>query len=328
MSTSAVNGERPPSARILLSSDAFDERDRFDAWREELMLRVMRVDVDVPDKKSFHTRLRVLNLPNVGVIERRSTPSVVRRTAELIRDGDDSLVFSLPWRKSIETRGLAAEARVGPGEAIIHSLNEITSSRAPQGFRGVSLRIARQTALSVAPHAERRLNRTIPIDRSASFILQAYLISLVSTAGGLSSTVATLADRHLRELLANIFDPEGDLARAGSYGGVKAARLQAVIAEIARRLSDPDLNAATLGRRLGLSERYVQQLLEGAGVSFSGYVRELRLKRAHQMLRDPLTRHLRVGDIAAMAGFDDLSHFNRMFRLQFGETPSDARRAQ
>jgi AraC-like DNA-binding protein len=328
MSTGAISRERPPSARILLSSDAFDERDRFDAWRKELMLRVMRVDVDVPDKKSFHTRLRVLNLPNVGVIERRSTPSEVRRSAELIRDGDDSLVFSLPWRKSIETRGPAAEASVGPGEAIIHSLNEITCSRTPQGFRGVSLRIARQTALRIAPPAERRLNRRIPMDRSASFILQSYLVSLVSTADGLSSSVATLADLHLRELLANIFDPDGDLARAGVYGGVKAARLQAVIAEIARRLADPELSAAAVGRRLGLSERYVQQLLEGAGLSFSAYVRGLRLKRAHQLLRDPLMRELRIGDIAAMAGFDDLSHFNRMFRLQFGERPTDARRSQ
>ena len=319
----ARNGERPPSAPILLSSDAFDERDRFDAWREELMLRVMRVDVDVPDKRSFHTRLRMLHLPNVSIIERRSTPSVVTRTAELVRDGDDSLVVSLPWRKSIETRGSAFESRVGPGEAIIHSLNEITRSRAPEGFRGVSLRVARQTARSVAPYAERRLNRAISVDRTASLILQSYLISLVSSPGGLSPSVATLADRHLRELLANMFDPEGDLARAGVYGGVKAARLHAIVEEIGRRLADPSLSAAAVGR---LSERYVQQLLEGAGVSFSGYVRELRLKRAHQMLRDPLTRHLRVGDIAAMAGFSDLSHFNHTFRQRFGESPTDARR--
>jgi AraC-like DNA-binding protein len=91
-------------------------------------------------------------------------------------------------------------------------------------------------------------------------------------------------------LLAHVFDPEGDLARAGVCGGVKAARLKAIVEEIGRRLADPSLSAATVGRRLGLSERYVQQLLEGAGFSFSGYVRELRLKRAHQMLRDPLTR--------------------------------------
>jgi AraC-like DNA-binding protein len=324
----SIDRQSGGAAAIVLSSDALDPRDRFDAWREELMLRVMRVDVDVPDKRSFHTRLRVLNLPNVSIIERRSTPSIVGRTAELVRDGDDSLVFSLPWRKSIETRGPAVEARVGPGEAIIHSLNEVTRSRAPQGFRGVSLRIGRQAARSVAPDAERRLNQAIPVDRTAAFILQSYLVSLVSTAGGLSPSVATLADRHLRELLANMFDPEGDLARAGVYGGVKAARLRAVFEEIARRLHDPTLSAAVVGRRLGLSERYVQQLMEGAGHSFSAYVRELRLKRAYQLLRDPLSRHLRISEVAAAAGFEDLSHFNHMFRLTFGETPTNVRRGR
>jgi AraC-like DNA-binding protein len=328
MSALAINGDRSSNAPILLSSDAFDARDRFDAWREELMLRVMRVDVDVPDKGSFHTRLRVLNLPNVGVIERRSTPSVVKRTAELVRDGDDSVVFSLPWREGIESRGVAGEARVRPGQAIIHSLHEITSSRAPQGFRGVSLRIARQTAQSVAPNVDRRLNRAIPIDETASAILRSYLVSLMTASRGLSQSVAALADIHVRELLAHVFDPFGEIARGQAYGGIKAARLQAVIQEIARRFADPGLSAAGVGRSLGLSDRYVHLLLEGAGLSFSAYVRALRLKRARQLLRDPLTRELRIGDIAAMAGFNDLSRFNRAFRSQFGERPTDARRAQ
>jgi hypothetical protein len=74
-------------------------RDRFDAWREELMLRVIRVDVDVPDRSTFRTRLRVLTLPNLAIIERRSTPSVVKRTHDLVRDGDDALVLTLPWGK-------------------------------------------------------------------------------------------------------------------------------------------------------------------------------------------------------------------------------------
>jgi transcriptional regulator GlxA family with amidase domain len=72
----------------------------------------------------------------------------------------------------------------------------------------------------------------------------------------------------------------------------------------------------------------VQQLLEGAGLSFSTFVRVSRLKRARRLLRDPLSSHLRIVDIAMMTGFGDLSHFNRAFRLQFGETPTDARRAR
>jgi hypothetical protein len=49
------------NAPTLLSSDAFDARDRFNAWREEIMLRVARVDVGVPDPKQFRTRLALFD---------------------------------------------------------------------------------------------------------------------------------------------------------------------------------------------------------------------------------------------------------------------------
>ncbi len=323
MSTQSEEVDR--SAPLLLSSDAFGERNRFDAWREELMLRVIHVDVDVPDKKNFHTRLRVLNLPNVAIIERRSTPSLIRRTANLVSDGDDALVFSLPWRNVIEVKAGDHQARVSPGGAIITSLNEISSLRTPEGVRGVSLRVGRHVARSLAPDAEVLLNRAIRLDQAAFAILSTYLVSLLSASSGLSSPVAQLADLQVRELLAHAYDPAGDLARAEAYGGIRSARLQAVVRHIALRLADGDLSAASVGRSLRLSERYIQQLLEGAGYSFSSYVREQRLKRARQLLRDRLTSHLRVSDIASMAGFNDLSHFNRAFRSYFGETPSDAR---
>jgi AraC-like DNA-binding protein len=328
VSTPTLVEEPHRLAPLLLSSDSFNERGRFDAWREELMLRVIRVDVEVPDKATFRTRLRILNLPNVAIIERRSTPSVVKRTAELVRDGDDALVFTLPWGKNIDMRAGFDEARVGPGQAIITSLNEVGSLRTPAGVRGVSVRIDRKAALTLAPDAERLLNRPINIDEAAFAILSSYLVSLMSVPRGLSRLVALLADQQVRELLAHVFNPAGDLARAQVYGGIKAARLQAVVRDIGQRLADPDLSAAAVARRLRLSERYVQQLLEGAGQSFSAHVRERRLKRARRMLRDPLTAHLRIADVAAIAGFNDLSHFNRMFRAYFGETPTDARRAR
>src|ERR1700689_298273 len=75
--------------------------------------------------------------------------SVVKRTQDLVRDGDDAFVFTLPWRGTVEIRAGAVEARVGPGEAIITSLNEVGSLRTPLGVRGVSLRVARKAALSL-----------------------------------------------------------------------------------------------------------------------------------------------------------------------------------
>jgi AraC-like DNA-binding protein len=45
------------------------------------------------------------------------------------------------------------------------------------------------------------------------------------------------------------------------------------------------------------------------------------------MLTDWRSEHLRVIDIALSVGFNDVSHFNRMFRRLFGDTPSAVRAA-
>ena len=45
------------------------------------------------------------------------------------------------------------------------------------------------------------------------------------------------------------------------------------------------------------------------------------------MLTYPRRRHLAIIDIAFAAGFGDVSHFNRVFRRRFGDTPSGVRAA-
>jgi AraC-like DNA-binding protein len=78
---------------------------------------------------------------------------------------------------------------------------------------------------------------------------------------------------------------------------------------------------------LGVTPRYVHLLLEETGKSFSHHVLERRLDCAAALLRDPQWWKRKIADIAAEAGFTDLSYFNRSFRRQFGATPSDIREA-
>src|SRR5215471_3882185 len=78
---------------------------------------------------------------------------------------------------------------------------------------------------------------------------------------------------------------------------------------------------------LGMSRRYVQKLFEGTGKSFTEHLAGCRLERAFAMLTDPHHLHLAIIDIAFAVGFGDVSHFNRMFRRRFGETPSGVRAA-
>jgi AraC-like DNA-binding protein len=43
------------------------------------------------------------------------------------------------------------------------------------------------------------------------------------------------------------------------------------------------------------------------------------------MLTDRRCLHLTIIDIAFAVGFGDISHFNRVFRRRFGDTPSRVR---
>lgn len=57
------------------------------------------------------------------------------------------------------------------------------------------------------------------------------------------------------------------------------------------------------------------------GETVADYVRELRLRRARDLLVSDTEAENRIGDIAYRCGFEDPVHFTRLFRQRFGLTP-------
>jgi AraC-like DNA-binding protein len=110
-------------------------------------------------------------------------------------------------------------------------------------------------------------------------------------------------------------------------GAVAAARLGAARADIAISFDEPGLTVAAVARRQGVSPRYLQRLFEASGRSFTEHITELRLQKAFARLTDARTHAHRISDVALEAGFSDISHFNRLFRSRFGDTPSGVRAA-
>jgi AraC-like DNA-binding protein len=102
-----------------------------------------------------------------------------------------------------------------------------------------------------------------------------------------------------------------------------AARLAAALDQIAASFQDPELSVATVARSQGISPRYLQRLMETSGTSFTARVTELRLQRAFALLGEPGPG--RISNIALEVGFSDISHFNRLFRARFGDTPRGVR---
>lgn len=75
----------------------------------------------------------------------------------------------------------------------------------------------------------------------------------------------------------------------------------------------------------GISRYYVSHLFkELMNTTFVGYVNELRLNRAAMLL---VTTDKPIIEIASISGFNNLSNFNRAFKMHFGKTPSAYRKA-
>ena len=156
-------------------------------------------------------------------------------------------------------------------------------------------------------------------------LLDGYLQSLTSLEEPPSPELAPIIGSHLLDLVAAALGPTAEATEIVAQRGAKAAWLRATLAEIARRFRDPDFDLDNVAGALGLSRRYIQQLLEETGMSFTEHLVERRLARAFAMLSDRRCLHLAIIDSALAAGFGDVSHFNRVFRRRFGDTPSGVR---
>lgn len=83
---------------------------------------------------------------------------------------------------------------------------------------------------------------------------------------------------------------------------------------------------AEAARRAGLAPYYLGRIFRRAvGVSPARFLRELRMRRARELLAE---RKLRVSEVAGRVGYPDPAYFCRHFRQTFETSPSRARGGQ
>ena len=143
---------------------------------------------------------------------------------------------------------------------------------------------------------------------------------------GLTASVddRSMIRRHIVDLVVLAATARCHIGESNT-SAVVATRLAAALDYVASHFSDPELSLAKVAQSLNISPRYLQWLLKSSGTSFTARVTELRLKNAFMLLTAEDLIDVRVCDIALQVGFSDISHFNRLFRSRFGDTPSDVR---
>jgi len=317
----------PPAADfapVHFSTWDLPERERLDRWREEFGRRMIGVEVEPrPSHAPFFAKATLQALPACRIALCSGSTGRLNRTPALAADGEDSigLVVNLGANVVMSQRGREVPLRQGEAALIMH---QEPGALTHGNLRVCGLVFPRAALAARVSDLDAAMMRAIPVPGGPLGLLVRYL-DLVHREASLSvPDMRRIVVRHIHDLVALAFGANRDTQEQG-LSAVGAARLAAALAHIEASFAEPDLAVETIARRQGISARYLQQLLERSGASFTARVTELRLQKAFALLNARGGGKRRISEIALEAGFSDVSHFNRLFRARFGDTPSGVR---
>lgn len=169
--------------------------------------------------------------------------------------------------------------------------------------------------------------------RLARFVIDGDCITCGGGVAPLDMVHALIAERRGREFARRVSDwllhtevgaaAHAQRASLAERYDVHHPTLLTVLATMETTVETP-LGRSAMAARVGLSVRQLDRLFrDKRGRTFSDQYRAIRLTQAETLLRQSA---LAIGEIAAATGFSSPAHLSRLYRRQFGRTPSSVRK--
>lgn len=322
--TKGVNVSGLQVARF--STDAYPAHERVAAWSEAIGRHCgVRIDINPRSADNFRTSAKIARLSTLGLIEGSTSPARQQSTRGSIVNDDVTFATVMTSRWGVSQLG--RDLDLHPGDGSLLSNGDVSMISIPEECRFLAFSVPRAALTPLVPDVGATFARRIPASSTALQMLVRYLDLVRRDNVVTTPELAAAFTDHVCDLLALALGPTRDAAEQARARGVAAARLQALKDDIADNLRWPALSVHTIAARHGMSVRYVQQIFEESGSTFTAYLTEQRLAAAYKALRRRAAVDVPVSTIALDCGFGNVSHFNKSFRRRFGCTPTEARNA-
>lgn len=313
---------------LRFSTDDLPERERFSAWQDTFGQTVVKMDMQPIGDEPFRSHAEICLLPNLTIASISATPIRGTRTRAHAADGSDDIVLAIMLNGQATSRQGNKEVLFEAGQAVLWPNDAAGEGLYYSPVEFLTLAIPRVALKQAVANIDAFLMRPVPEDNVAVRLLTGYVQLVQSQIDRMSPQIKAASSAHLLDLVALAFGATGDTAEIARGRGARVARLKAVKDDILANLTRRELSADTVAAQHGISPRYLRSLFESEQTTFTDFVLEQRLARAHRRLTDRRFAGHMISTIAYEAGFGDLSYFNLAFRRRYALTPSDIRAAQ
>lgn len=311
------------------STEVVAAPERFALWEEATAQSHMRNLMRSNNQDDFRAKMRNLDLGEVQVSSLASPHLEVVRTAKLVRRSDPE-VYLISYIPDGEG-GVSLDGR----DTALHTgdLMMLDSSRPYHAHRYAHQdnwsQLTVQCSRRLLPLPEKTVQRllAVPISGRSGIggVFTRWLTDLNARANEFTPvdipTLASVTLDLLASTLARCLEAEDALSPE-----VRRSTLRAQInAFVEQHLADPIMSPQTIADTHHISLRHLQKLFAADSDTPAAWVRGRRLERCRHDLANPRLRARCVREIAAQWGFNDPTHFNRIFRTAYGMTPGEYR---
>ncbi len=298
-------------------------QEEFEVWRDTLRGFCGTFDVTPGDDLGArHGSFGARQMGGLELAHIATNYDALQRDETCIRRDDVDclyLVHQISGRQRIDHCGRQEIIEAGDC-VLLDSARPMWGHYGREGLEFVSLHIPRELFFrDAADQTEIEIGCARRVGDARGSALKAALRFVRDNAIGADTGQGFMVD--LARLAFRADPRRPSLARFGRA----ADRTVALKELIARNAHDASFSLSHLAGLAGLSERQVQRDLQSDGTSFSREVQEIRLARVARDIRVAAreARPIQVAQVAYDAGFNDLSHFNRVFRRRFGCSPRE-----
>ena len=218
---------------VRLSTSDWSEKNRL-ALLHDVYGAFLRCDIEPVDRELLEFTASMRSLPGLGILTVGSSALRVRRTPAQVEPDHLFLNINLAGSREMFLRG--REAMFGEGEALLMS-GELGGASVPQGARFMTLKMPVEAIQLLVPDFGDRLVRPIPRETEALQLLSSYLGTLNKAEMLAKPDLQRIVATHVHDLTALALGATRDATEQARIRGVRAARLQAIKADIVANLS-------------------------------------------------------------------------------------------
>jgi AraC-like DNA-binding protein len=318
-----MNMQHPAAGHLgRWSSSAFGPADATDAWQAALSDNYGLWQVSKGVDKGFSASIHHRNVSGLRVVECVCDPCTGRRLPQQINRDAASFIGVQITKSGSERFHFGGEViSVGSGDLVIWTSEHPTEFMVTEKLHKVSLVLPWSDIQDRLPRGSAFSGTVIDSRSGIGAVLFSHVDSLAQQLEVLADNDHAAVRRATLELLAAAMSHRVDSPQRG----LAMRYLQQLQDYILSNLQDGSLTPTRIAAANHMSPRYVHMLFARIGVSVSSWIRLQRLERCKEDLRSRVYRDTSVAAIAYAWGFNDATHFSRVFKQQYGVNPRDFR---